>query len=655
MADAPVAVQNQFRDDQKTKIVELYKIGKTQEEIANEFGVSRRTIMKLCIYLGLHKDHSQAQKSKFDPVFVEQVIKMRNEGQTIESIAQTLNRSVSAVHRVICKKQDQIKENELKLDEPLLCKKYDSMSLTDLAAEYNISVYFLKEILMHNNKLIRPPILSGGSKIKIEHIDLPEFIDTDDWWKQAYIKYGMSSIAKFLNRSVGYVAHNLRKRNIEFYSISERTMVLDRPTILAAYKELGSMSQVAKRFNCTITAIQRILKANNITPTSTSEMFTGEGNPFFGKEHPEEVRKSCAEIGSICGKKFWDDHPEYVNVVREKQKALWSDLEKRRQDSEFVAKLRQEGKLAPKRGIIQTRWGGMSFDSSWEMSLIEQCDKDSRVVLLERDFALVEYEYNGLRNFVPDFRIWLQNGEFIIVEVKNNWLAKQEKERAKISAAFSLYMDKFMVVDEQGIQSVFDRVNLLLSPQEFSFDDVTLADVKSVDYMRFYSVFHYLGQTGRQGPTLGAYLCGKLVAVATISSVSRNEIAERLKRTPSEVRELVRFCIHPDFHKKNFASWFLTRVVSQYVKNNPGIKVLISFADTSQGHSGVLYKAAGWKEDGETGTSYHYVDREGFIVHKKTAYDRGRSQGISEARYVELAGLAKVFESPKKRFVLEVE
>ena len=108
MAEAPIPVHQQFSEEQKNRTIELYNIGKTQEEIANEFGVSRRTIMKLCIFLRLHKNHSDSQKSKFDPIFVEQVKKLRLEGNVITEIARLTGRSISAVCRV-CEKKNIIK------------------------------------------------------------------------------------------------------------------------------------------------------------------------------------------------------------------------------------------------------------------------------------------------------------------------------------------------------------------------------------------------------------------------------------------------------------------------------------------------------------------------------------------------------------------
>ena len=654
MSQAPIPVSQKFTEEQKRRVQEMYGAGKTQEEIAKEFIVPRRTIMKLCISLGLHKDQTQAQKSKFNPVFVEQVIKLRSEGKTIAEIANITNRSISAVGRVCVKKE--VLKPTIQFGD--IGVEYNSgMTIADLAEKYNTSSHTIIKKLDEIGIVRRPAYLIFAGVSQKRETNLPLFEDTSSWFREAYAnrRHSLTQIAEFLGKSLGYVSGKLSKYDIKLRSIADGVRKLDQTTIINSYKELGSMSKVADCFNCTVTAISDILKANGITPTSTTDMFTGEGNPFFGKQHPEEIREKCTQIGAVCGVKFWLEHPEYVEVVKEKQRIIWSDLELRRLTAERTAKLRSEGKLKPKKGTLVTRFGGIPFDSSWEAGLVEVLEKDNRVVFVEREFDLIEYEYSGsIHYFIPDFRIWLQNGEMMVVEIKNNWLALQPKEQAKIGAAFGSLIDKFMVVDN-NYQEVIDRISMLMSPIEFSFDDIKIKEVDTSDYARFYGLFHYKGRTGRQGFTLGAYLQGKLIAVSTIGSITRNEIAERLGNTPTETRELVRFCIHPDFHKKNFGSWFLSRVVSEYVQKNSTIETLVSFADTTQGHTGAIYKAAGWLEDGVTGSSYHYLDREGFTIHKKTVYDRAKTAGITESAYAAKAGFQKIYEAPKLRFLLRIK
>lgn len=651
---APIPVEQQFSEEVKSEIAKLYVGGMTQQQLADKFEVPRRTMMKLCAKLGLHKDHSEAQKSKFDNGFVDKVAALRVQGKTLHQIADETGHSVSGVHRAVgvtgaCKPESQI-------DETGVVEAYvRGDNLLRIAKNFSISTYIVKQVLVKNNVQLRPTILSGGAKIKYDTISLPDFEDTNDWFNLAYTKYGMSSIAKFLGRSVGYVANKLDSYGIKTRTISERGLILDRPSVLATYTELGSMQKTARRFNCTIQAIKNILLDNEITPRTASEILSGDGNPFFGKQHSDETKKFCTEIGTIHGVKFWIDHPEYVEVARAKCVEYWSDLSKRYENSKRIATLRKEGKCGARRGAIESKFGVLSYDSSYELQFIEFCETDKRIVWLERDFDTVDYEYNGNRVYVPDFRLWLDNGEFLIVEIKSDWYSKQDKERQKIIAGFGQFADKFMVLSGKlDFKEVTNRIDISLAPLEFDLSNVELREVDSVTYDAFYGCFHYLGKGGRRGFTIGAFLAGKLIGAATISSITRAETATKQGLTQSEMRELVRFCIHPDFHKKNLASWFLSRVVRFYKNANPSVRMLVAFADSSQGHIGTVYKSSNWVDDGVTGASYHYLDQSNAIIHKKTVYDQAKRIGSTESNFVSSSGLKKVVEAPKRRFLLNL-
>lgn len=653
MGQAPVPIHEKFSDEQKNQVRIWFEEGKTQKQIGELLGVPRRTIGKLFAHLGLSRDHKEAQKSRFDPEFVEKVRELREQGKSIPDIARITARSWSAVGRVI--KKYEIDKGQVAVDRRAICEEYErGDNMHKIANKHKISTYVVKKVLLDSEVRLRKPRVSGGGRRKeIFEIDLPPYEETPEWYEKAYKRYGITSIANFIERSPGYVSHKLRKFGIGLVTISERNQKLDYDQILESYKSLGSMSKVATRFNCTIEAVKQILLKNNVVPTPTSEMFAGVGNPFYGQKHEEETRRRCAEIGAVFGKRFWAEHPEYVEVVRKKQKEIWSDLEKRKQNSLIVAKLRKEGKLNPKRGRIWTRFGELIHDSSYELKLIEFCVEDKRVVHLERDFDLIKYEYNGEHYFVPDFRLWLSNGEFLIVETKSEWFARKPKERQKIMSGFSRYRDRFMVL-EDDFGELDRRIGLALEPLDFSFDDVELNQIVDVDeYLDFYAVYHYMGRTGRRGWTVGAYLGDLLIGAVTISSITRAEIAGRHDLAQSEVRELVRFCIHPDYQKKNFASWLLSRAVTKYKQDNNDVRMLISFADTTQKHVGTIYKASNWIEDGMTGSSYHYV-RDGNIIHKKTVYDRARTAGITERQYAEREGLSRRKELPKARFFLNL-
>jgi hypothetical protein len=70
MVQAPVPVYERFTEEQKAQVCTWFGEGKTQKEIGELLGEPRRTIGKLFVYLGLHRDQKEAQKSRLDPGFV---------------------------------------------------------------------------------------------------------------------------------------------------------------------------------------------------------------------------------------------------------------------------------------------------------------------------------------------------------------------------------------------------------------------------------------------------------------------------------------------------------------------------------------------------------------------------------------------------------
>lgn len=593
-------VSEQFSGEQKELVRALYEDGCTQTEIAEKLGVARRTIGKLCKHMNLSRSASEAgslkMKSNLDTDEKVSIIRsMRQNSASLADIADAVGGTTSSVHRICTKYKIPLPGT----DYSEVAKKYESgMSTTELAKEYGIAQQTILAKLHKRQVVMRPPRLKyDGNQHSGPRITAQQAIE--------------------------------------------------------AYGQLGSLSAVAEKHNYSLEGIKKILIKNGIAIRNTNEMFAGDGNPFFGKKHPDDVVQKCREVGTIAGQKFWDDHPEYVEVVRQKQKEYWTDA-RRQEVSKRVAQLRAEGKCHAKRSLVETRFGSITVDSSYEFKFIEFCEQDKRIVHIEYEFDMIEYEFGGQsRIYLPDFRVWFDNGEFLIVETKSDWYARQDKEREKIIAGFGAFRDKFMILSDDF--TIFsDRVANLYNPIEFEFNDLILNTIQPSEYMPFYSCFHYMGKTGRKGYTVGAYLNDKLIACATISSITRNEMAKKFNMEPSQVRELVRFCIHPDHHKKNMGSWLLSKVIKMYKADNPDVGLLISFADNTVGHTGTIYKAAGWIYDGATSPSYHYNDSNGNIIHKKTVWDKAISVGVSEKEYAAANSLIRIKERPKYRYYIKI-
>ena len=160
-------------------------------------------------------------------------------------------------------------------------------------------------------------------------------------------------------------------------------------------------------------------------------------------------------------------------------------------------------------------------------------------------------------------------------------------------------------------------------------------------------MYHYIGTIGNAKYVYSATINGKVVAVAAFGRPTRYESELRLK---ARTIELTRFCIHPQYHKKNFASWLLARL-EKIVRNDAKFDVMLAFSDPLAGHDGTIYSAANWEFDGKTAPSYYYVDNDGYVMHKKTLYNYAIKFRMREAEYASRHGWTKVHVPPKNRYI----
>ena len=181
---------------------------------------------------------------------------------------------------------------------------------------------------------------------------------------------------------------------------------------------------------------------------------------------------------------------------------------------------------------------------------------------------------------------------------------------------------------------------------DFDFNNVKIKECPASDYRLLLSKYHYLANACRGGITYGAYLDNELIAVCGFSPLIRQNIPEDSKTT----RELSRLCIHPRYQKRNFASWFVSRCIkllpNQYT-------TIISYTDTTFNHNGTVYKALNFKLDSEIKPDYWYVDKDGWVMHKKSLYDHARKMNMIEKDFAEKNGYKKIHGNKKLKFVFK--
>lgn len=144
-----------------------------------------------------------------------------------------------------------------------------------------------------------------------------------------------------------------------------------------------------------------------------------------------------------------------------------------------------------------------------------------------------------------------------------------------------------------------------------------------------------------------------LIAVCIYSQVVRQETASLQSCNSNEILELSRFCIHPSYQKKNFATWFISKTQKSLKDKFPKIKKLVSFSDETYGHVGTIYKAGNWRHDGIVKSDYWYVDQDNYVIHKKTLWNHAKRMNMTESQYCEKHGYKKIWGKEKHRFIYE--
>ena len=72
-----------------------------------------------------------------------------------------------------------------------------------------------------------------------------------------------------------------------------------------------------------------------------------------------------------------------------------------------------------------------------------------------------------------------------------------------------------------------------------------------------------------------------------------------------------------DVTPRNAESWFISRCLKLLKKDMPNIKAVLSFADSTEGHEGTIYKATNAYFIGTTGRATFYRDATGRLRHPR--------------------------------------
>jgi very-short-patch-repair endonuclease len=348
------------------------------------------------------------------------------------------------------------------------------------------------------------------------------------------------------------------------------------------------------------------------------------------------------KLSNTMKNKFKNDI-EYKDKITKARKLYWKD-------PEYIEKQKRHNERNKKNGtgIYGPR------KSTWiEKSLYYQCEILG--IKYEEQYRVGFYRFDC---FLPDHNILIEcNGDYTHTKLPSS-LRNDKSKATYIEKYFPNYIIKtiweheFYIpkkIQELLIQWTGSSIKLV----EYSLLDVVVKEIDNLVAVEFIQKHHYTFSIGHGRSQLryGAFINDTLIAVACFASPTRNESADRLGLKNHQLKELVKLCSNPLYCKPNLLSYVLSRSIKLLYNSRVDVKCLITFADTTYGHTGSIYKACNWVHDGIVDPSYWYIDKDGYVMHKKTLYNHASRMHMKESDFAKENGYFKVKGKEKIRFI----
>lgn len=164
--------------------------------------------------------------------------------------------------------------------------------------------------------------------------------------------------------------------------------------------------------------------------------------------------------------------------------------------------------------------------------------------------------------------------------------------------------------------------------------------------------WHYSGCTPAfKCVRVGVWESGKFIGVVLFGQGANNNIGGPFGVQMHEVCELTRIALNKHIAPVSRIGSMALRFLRRHC---PGIRVVVSYADTAQGHHGGIYQAMGWIYTGESEARPFRVNGE--LHHPKSLYSvYGRNGNSVEWLREHVDPKAERIQSVKHRYVMPLD
>lgn len=149
---------------------------------------------------------------------------------------------------------------------------------------------------------------------------------------------------------------------------------------------------------------------------------------------------------------------------------------------------------------------------------------------------------------------------------------------------------------------------------------------------------------------VGAWENGKFIGVVIFGRGATPNLGKPYGLAQTECVELVRIALRDHATPVSKIAAIAIRILK---KSNPNVRLIVSFADRSQGHHGGIYQAGNWVYSGEGQPATFYMIK-GKLTHPRSIGAKGLAQNMKGAR--QLDPKAEAVEVPgKHRYLMPLD
>ena len=162
--------------------------------------------------------------------------------------------------------------------------------------------------------------------------------------------------------------------------------------------------------------------------------------------------------------------------------------------------------------------------------------------------------------------------------------------------------------------NMIDRSSEIKTPKSYNVHSIDTKKAKQYIKLNHYSHGSHNGPS----PCYGLYDDMTLIGVMMFTTPCSENVRASVfgNDYKDSVIELHRLHIL-DVTPRMTESWFIGKCIKLLKKDRPQTRAIISFADTTQGHEGTIYKATNFKYMGKTAKTTFYEDETGRLRHPR--------------------------------------